>query len=202
MENTVCNSFNRLWVFIIIVLTKTKLPDVNHNQTESGKNPTAFSKWTINVYLIGLAIFFAFTSFMGFNYWIVEYLTKYMGMNIKIAALGTSFFWAFYGAGCFLASIILVKMKVNRYIMISASIAFASYILIFFANSETIMLISVSLLGVGCSCIYGSSISFGTLLLENPSPRLVSFFITSSGIGTYAGEFYSSYIQEFFGVRL
>ncbi len=129
-------------------------------------------------------------------------VVDYQGVTSQGAklGLGLSFFWAFYGIGCLVASIVLVKMKVNSYIMLSALVALISYFLIFFAGNEVVMLISISLLGLGCSTIYGSSISFGTLLLDNPSPRLVSFFITSSGLGTYAGEFYTSYVQEHFGV--
>ena len=189
-----------VWVFIVIVLTFTKLPNVNLHHTDKGEAADKFSPWTFNVYLIGLAIFLAFTSFMGFNYWVVTFLTDYLHIAIDVATLGISCFWGFYGLGCLVASIVLVKFKVNSYIMLSALIAFVSYFFIFYATGGTMMLISISVLGLGCSTIYGSSISFGSLILENPSPRLISFFITASGIGTYAGEFYSSFVQEHFGI--
>ena len=189
-----------VWAFIVIVLTFTKLPNVNLHHTDKGDVKEKFSPWTLNIYLIGFAIFLAFTSFMGFNYWVVTFLTDYLHIKIAVATLGISFFWAFYGLGCLIASIVLVKMNVNTYIMLSAVLAFISYFFIFYAVNGTMMLIAISVLGLGCSTIYGSAISFGTLILENPSPRLVSFFIAASGIGTYAGEFYSSFVEEHFGI--
>ncbi len=76
-----------VWAFIAFVLIFTKLPNVNLHHTDKGEVAEKFSPWTFNVYLIGLAIFLAFTSFMGFNYWVVDFLTKYLSIDIKIAAL-------------------------------------------------------------------------------------------------------------------
>ena len=37
-------------------------------------------------------------------------------------------------------------------------------------------------------------------LIEKPSPRLVGFYIFTSGVGTWLGEAYSSLIVNHFGV--
>jgi MFS family permease len=189
-----------IWAFIIILLLFTKLPNVNTHSTNENTISSNFSPWNLNVYLIGLAILFAFTSFMGLTYWLYTFLKEYLHMSIQLATLGVSFFWAFYGGGCLVAGIVLMYMKVNKYILLSAMVAIISYIFIYYSPNNTVLFIAISTLGLGCSTIYGSSIAYGTMLIKNPSPRLVSFFITSSGVGTYVAEFYSSSIQAKFGI--
>lgn len=186
-----------IWAFIITLVVFTKLPNLETTD-EQGKE-IVFSKWEVNVYLVGAAIFFAFVSFMGFNYWVVNFLTEHLKIDIQAASYGVSLFWIFYGGGCLLASYLLKYIQVNKYIIFSIIVALLGYFSIFHAVNKNIMFISISVLGLGCGTIYGSCIALGTLLLEKPSPRLVSFFIFSSGVGTMFAEFYSSYIQGKFG---
>ncbi|HJO92942.1 MAG TPA: MFS transporter [Victivallales bacterium] len=188
-----------LWVIIIGVLLLTKLPNINHAKNDI-EDKTHFSRWTFNVYLVGLAIFLNFLSFMGFTYWVVNFLTEYLHIPAETANFGLSLFWFFYGGGCMVASIGLMFIKVNKYIMYSAIVALVGYTLIIYSANGAMMLIAISVLGLGCSCIYGSCISLGTLLLKKPSPRLVSFFIASSGVGTMAAQFYSSYVKGTLGI--
>jgi MFS family permease len=188
-----------LWAIIVIVLFFTKLPNINHAKNDADEK-THFSRWTFNVYLIGFAIFLNFLSFMGFTYWVVNFLVDYLHITPEISNFGLSLFWFLYGAGCMFASIGLMFVKVNKYIIYSVIIALIGYVMIIYSVNGIMMLIAISVLGLGCSCIYGSCISFGTLLLKKPSPRLVSFFIASSGVGTMAAQFYSSYIQGAYGI--
>ena len=181
---------------IIILLCVTKFPDLEHTSNHIAK--VHFSKWTLNVYLIGFAIFFYFVSYVGFTYWLQGYLTS-IGIDIKSATLGVTLFWLFYGIGCYISSFAIKFIAVQKYVVFSAIISCFSYFFIFYNTNVILLYILVSILGLGCSTIYSSSISYGSLLLNKPSPRVISFFITTSGIGTFVGEFYSSYIQHAYG---
>jgi MFS family permease len=64
------------------------------------------------------------------------------------------------------------------------------------------MYIAISILGLGCATIYSSSIGYATLLVEHPSPRIVSYIITSSGVGTYLAQVYSSYVEAHYGIPI
>ena len=181
---------------VFILLMMTKLPTLECKQAL--KKGAVYSKWTLNVYLIGIAIFCSFVSYVGFTYWLQPYFSS-LGLPIQTATFGVTLFWVFYGLGCFISSFVVQKYPVHRYVLVSAIIACLAYALILHSDQMIWTYIFVSVLGLSCSTIYSSSISYGSLLLEKPSPRLVSFFITASGIGTFVGEFYSSYIQNTFG---
>ena len=74
--------------------------------------------------------------------------------------------------------------------------------MLLYSSTFILSFAAVSMLGFGCSAIYGSCISYGTLLLRNPSPKLLSMFITVSGIGTLISQQYSSYIVRYYSVEL
>ena len=117
--------------------------------------------------------------------------------SINISSYSLTFFWGAYSLGCLAAGLTLKKVKVDNYILFSVGIAILGYIFLLFSYNIFIFFISTSVLGFGCSAIYGSFISYGSLLLKHPSPRLLSFFICFSGIGSLVSQQYSSYIMKY-----
>ncbi|MCP4176169.1 MAG: MFS transporter TsgA [bacterium] len=187
------------FIFLVIMCLITVFPDMNDTEDSVHVN-AKFSKWNIGVYLVGFSIFFYFMSYVGFTYWVTDYLIHYLHIDAQSANFGVTLFWVFYAIGCFISSFAVKFIKINKYITISAIVSFICYFLIAYSPNATLMLIFISILGLGCATVYSSSISYGSMLVEYPSPRIISFFITASGVGTWLGEVYSSYIQTHFGV--
>ena len=190
--------FSVIIIFAVIVFlcTRAVLPNVSEEKSPTQK----FSKWNINVWLVGIAIFFYFMSYIGYTYWVAAYLTKYQHLSESASDFGVTLFWIMYAVGCFISSFAVRFIKVNKYIIISAIISLAAYFIINHSTTVMMMYIAISILGLGCATIYSSSISYATLLVEHPSPRIVSFIITSSGVGTYLGQVYSSWVQTHWGI--
>lgn len=183
-------------VLIAVLAARSNLPDVSDDKAV-GRNE--FSNWNLNVWLVGIAIFFFFMSYVGYTYWLSDYITKDLHMSTSTGDFGESLFWTTYAIGCFISSYIVRVIAVNKYIIISGIVSLLSYILIYKSMNIAMLYVSVSLLGLGCSTIYSSSISFGTHLLKNPSPRVVSFFVVSSGVGTYLAEIFSTWVNSHYG---
>jgi TsgA-like MFS transporter len=184
---------------IVVFLMFTKVPEV---YTNSNKSAVAYSKWDYKIYLVMLAIFLNFVSFMGCNYWLVDFFNQKFSLSIDITSYSLTFFWVFYSIGCFVAGLLLRKIRVDSYLIISSLLAIFAYIMLLYSSTFVLSFVAVSMLGFGCSAIYGSCISYGTLLLEKPSPKLLSMFITVSGIGTLISQQYSSYVVKYYGVPL
>ncbi|MCX5773284.1 MAG: MFS transporter [Fusobacteria bacterium] len=193
-----------IWIIILIVMIFTKLPNVSKVNAELAEknhieDKKHFSKWTVNVFLMAIVIFLDFVIFTGFNYYMPEFLNLKYHITLETAFLGLTVFWICYAIGCGVAGAVVKVMPENIYIMVSAIIGFVGIIMIFFAVTPTVLFISVAVFGYGCSTIYGSAIAFGSSILQKPSPRVVSFFICISGIGTWFGEFYATWIHQKFG---
>ena len=188
--------------FILIMASITKLPDLNSATDHENKTVDSnFSKWNINVFLVFFVLIFYFLSYISFTYWVVDYLTKILKINVMAANQGISLFWIFYGIGCFISSIAVRYIKVGKYILCSIIVAFLSYIAVYFSANAIMMYISISILGLGCATVYSSSLSFGTLQVEHPSPRLMSMYIFGTGLATWLAELISSWVQAAYGLR-
>ncbi|MCP4180481.1 MAG: MFS transporter [bacterium] len=191
-------------VFIIICAVSliTKFPNLiktvkNSNEAEE---EIKYSPWNLNVYLMALLIFFYLLSYMGFTYWVVEYVTQTFKIASDAAGFGITLFWIFYAVGCFISSYAVKLIAVHKYILFSGIIAIIAYFLILVSYNATMFYIFISLLGLGCSTIFSSSISYGSLLLKSPSPRLISFFIASATVGSIVAESCTSFIQANLGL--
>lgn len=197
-----------LVVFAVIatITLITQLPNLNKPGVSSSadKNsahqPHTFSKWNLNVYLIGLAMFCYVASYMGLNFWVVHYAVKVLHISRGAASWGISAFWWFYAIGCLFSSFMVRIMPVYRYMLGSAIVALVSFFLILHAQNGTFLIISISLLGLGCATLYSSSLSYGSHQVMYPSPRIVSYLVAFATVGTTAAEFISSYIVRHLGL--
>jgi len=182
---------------VVLFLAFTKVPEV---YSDSSQSNIIYSKWDYKIYLIMLAIFLNFISFMGSNYWLVDFFKQKFSLSIDITSYSLTFFWVFYSIGCFVAGLLLRKVRVDVYLILSSLVAIFAYMMLLYSSTFILSFVAVSTLGFGCSAIYGSCISYGTLLLKKPSPKLLSMFITVSGIGTLISQQYSSYVVKYYSV--
>ena len=133
---------------------------------------------------------------MGFTYWLEPFLQLKMGMSVAKANFALSLFWILYGLGCLFSSFAVKYIRLNRYILGSMLLAFLSYGLIYWVKQPVMVEVAVALLGLGCATVFSSGISFGTHQVAHASPRIVSLYITCSGVGTLIGESYSSFVES------
>jgi MFS transporter, TsgA protein len=188
-------------LFIFIMTCIVKLPDLDSTSDNGTKTEQHFSKWNINVFLVFFVLIFYFLSYIAFTYWVVDYLTSVLHISAQAANSGYAMFWIFYGVGCFISSFAVQFIKVGKYILYSIIVSFIAYVLVYYSVDATMMYISISILGLGCATVYSSSLSFGTLQILHPSPRLMSLFICGTGVATWVGEIGSSWIQAAYGIK-
>ncbi|MCX5773096.1 MAG: MFS transporter [Fusobacteria bacterium] len=181
-----------VWIVIVFMLLITKLPELRKS---ASNEHIKYSKWNASVILVGIAIFFFFISYTGFTYILQGCLQNIFtgpygadkAASYSINAI--TMFWLFYAIGCVVSSVLIHKISVNVYIIISAVVACCSFIWVFHSVNVGAVYLAVSILGLGCSTTYSSSIAYGSQLVESASPRMISYFIVLSGIGTFSGEY-------------
>ena len=192
-----------LAICICGLASRVKFPDMTDKAAAaSNQQAVLYSKWNLNVFLVFGVLISYFLSYITFTYWVEDYLTGVLHMDATAASFGLSLFWIFYGVGCALSSWAVQYIKVDKYILISAIIALISYILVYFSLSVMMMYASLSLLGLGCATLYSSNVSYGTMQIKKPSPRLVSFFLFGTGAATMIAESGSSVVESHFGLKV
>jgi len=184
---------------VVIVLTSIlKIPE--NFEIKSAASKKEYSKWNINILYMFLVLFFYLVSYMGFTYWAFKDMTSFYSATPTAAVSSIINFWVFYTVGCFLSGFMLRFIRVHRYILGSFTLAAIAYILILNAHTQTEFLIYISILGLGCSTIFASSISYSTQLIKKSSPILVSTCIAIAVVGTISGQFITSHLEGNFGL--
>lgn len=188
---------------VVIILTCiAKFPKTGRElKLEQNSKIIAYSKWNKSIYLMLIMIFFYLVSYMGFNYWTFNDMTVNFHSSIPEATSGIMYFWIFYAVGCAISSVALKFVRIHKYLIGSFILTIIAFILILNAGSATTFCIYISILGLGCATIFSSSLSYTTLLIEKPSPMLISTFIAVCTIGSIAAQFGTSYIQEVYGLN-
>lgn len=179
------------WIFLIILLRGVSFPILKEIKIEK---QTKYSRWNLSVVFVGVAIFLYLISYSGLTYVIPQFLQNQRGFNMIDSVNSITIFWLFYCIGCLISSILSKKIPINFYIVISAIIAIIFFSGLLYSKPLSTIYIDLAMAGFGCSCIYSSSMSFGSKLVKTPSPRIMSFFLFLSGLGGFVGEMYSNYM--------
>jgi TsgA-like MFS transporter len=191
-----------IFALLNCLLIRTPLPHFEKNHLNE---KIVYSQWNTNVIINAFAILFFFLSYIGFTYWIEPYFEMHLHMPVDEANFALSLFWIFYGVGCLLSSFAIKHFQLSKYIIGSLCVALIAYAVIVVTKDVMTLQIALCVLGLGCATVFSSGISFGTHQVRRASPRMVSLFITCSGIGTLIGESLSSVVQaraQFHGVMV
>lgn len=184
-------------IFIVILCAKTNLPNVSKS---SHRPESDFSPFILNTWLIGVALFLSFFAKSGFVYWLSYNARHVLHLSPEYANFTVSMFWITSAIGCFFSSYILKYIKVDKYIILSSMLIMISYFMIYNSFNAVTLYLSITILGLGCATVFASSISYATLIVENPSPRVVSYIIFTSGIASYLGENFSTWVKHTYGM--
>ncbi len=181
---------------ILIFFTNFKFDSKNDSSVNINTNSP--SGLNLNSILISIGIMSYVLSEIIFTYWIVQYIKIYIKNDIAIASFGLSMFWIFMAVGRGAAGYILKKVETGKYIVIFSLLAFCGSILLFLSNNITVILFSISVMGLGYSGLYPAILSYGTMQSKSTSPKLMTFFITCGAIGgitalPLSGVFFSNF---------
>ena len=155
--------------------------------------------WHFSIYLIAASMVLYVLSGSIFSFWIVAYLQKTYGFSIGLASFSLTLFWIFIAAGRALSGI-FKKLKIYNFIMVFALIAFFANIGVLFIHSATALFILIPIMGIGNSCLYASTLAYGTEQLKYNCPKLLSVLVVASNIGLILAFPLSTFFVHNFGM--
>ena len=157
-------------------------------------------KWNFSVYLIAIAMLFYVLSEVCFSSWIVAYLKMNYGYPIVKASLGLAVFWGFITFGRFAADKIGKYLKIYQFILLSSSLAFIAYLLLFLNSHVWFIFTMIAIMGIGYASLYASIFAYGMDQIEKSDPQLMSFFIICGTVGNILAMPMSSFFVQKFGI--
>ena len=118
------------------------------------------------------------------SYWFAAYMQKKLFFNIEITGFILSSFWLCLAIFRYILGKFVLTHTTEYKVIIILSlfiiIGFASFLS---SNLESSIWFSVILLGVGCSALYPTLVSYGSRQAKNISPSVISFLISAGTLG-------------------
>lgn len=187
------------FIFLIPIIVIVFFIKFNEN-VEEDKNESNIS-FNLSIFLIGLAMFSYIISELGIANWVVVYLNKVHNLHVKEGSNILSLFWISIAIGRILTGIFINKIKLQHYLVLFSLGASISLLLFVFSSNYSSFIICILMTGIFFSGIYASIFSFGTSILEKPSGKIISFYLTCGGIGYVVFFIMSGMVIEHFGIE-
>lgn len=190
------------FIFLGILFWLNKAIEYSKFAPDELKDEDAEKKisWHLSIYLIAAALFFYVLSECIFSAWIVSYFKLVCDFSIAKATLGLTIYWLFITFGRFGADKIAKYLKIHQFILISTSLAFIAYLLIFLNKNTTFAMIMIALMGIGYAGLYASILSYGIDQLPYSCPKLMSFMILAGTIGGVLALPFSSFFVNHYSI--
>ncbi|MBP2653750.1 MAG: major facilitator superfamily 1 [Firmicutes bacterium] len=156
--------------------------------------------WNAKIYVIGLAILCYVVSEMSYGYWVVMYIMEKLTVGLDVASSFLSIFWVFMAIGRFLAGVFIAKVNIVNYLLWASGLSSLAAFALVVSNKLYLSMVIAAVMGLGYSGIYATLVAYGTELLNHPSSKLTTFFLTiGAGAGVLAFVV-SSYLKQVLGM--
>ena len=178
----------------------SRYPRVDRTKRANGAGPSA-RLWPLPLYLIGVAIIAYLIGFGTIYSWVPNYAQSVFSSDPATAGELVSRLFL----GMFIGQLVMFVL-VLRFdpVVILAVAAVASTILtVSLWGVDTVDQLKLSMLGLGLVTggLFKLLVSFGTTIVETPTPRMISFLIFCAAVGTALSPGISSGIVELFDIR-
>ena len=171
---------------IIIISENYKKEEVYSNGSINKKNSCMFFSVPGYIILVGLAMIAYVYAEYVVSYWFSPYLQLDRGIDIKMVGLLLSMFWLTLAIGRLLIGKYVLPFVNEKYCIVFLSLVMiAGFILFLMFDSIVITIISVFILGIGCSAVFPTLLAYGMKLSEGASPYMLSFLVMCGFLGGF-----------------
>ena len=164
-----------------------------------GSNPVsagAGNYWPVEIYLIGAAILIYLAGFVTIYSWIPNYTQVQFNLDPDMAGKLVSRLFLGMFLGQLVMFFLVLKFPPTRVIFISGLLSTLLTVTLWSADSVSHLTAGMFILGLVTGGMLKLIIAFGTMLVAAPTPRMISYLIFNSALGTAIAPAASSFIVE------
>ena len=182
-------------LLIVLVVAFSNYPTTTKRPAPHGAG-NANSHWPVEIYLLGGAILIYLAGFVTIYSWIPNYTQQQFNLSADAAGNLVSRLFTGMFIGQLIMFWLVLKFTPTRVIFISGIIATLLTITLWTVDTASQLNASMFILGLVTGGLLKLIIAFGTMLVEEPSPRMISFLIFNSALGTAIAPAVSSFIVD------
>jgi TsgA-like MFS transporter len=180
----------------VLLLVLTSISDFPEHIEESEVSAAENELWPVSIWLCIGALFLYTLGQYSMLWWLPNYATTALGVETGQAGELVGRFWTgMFAAQIFVAWWVL-KIGVDRLLMIGAFTTVLGSIPLWLVTDVEYLVVLALVWGFGNLGLLKIMISFGTLMVEKPSPRLISALLFGATTGTAVSPYITSQIVE------
>ncbi len=154
--------------------------------------------WPVGVHLVGLAMLIYLVGFVSIYSWVPNYAQHVLGLDVEGSSEVVSRMFLGMFIGQLIMFFLVFRFPLRMLIVIYASMATVLTVSLWTVNTAPQLQLAMLTLGLVTGGLFKTVLTYGTTLVDNPSPKMVSYLIFHAGLGTAITPFVSSLIVERF----
>jgi len=180
---------------LVIIALVSRYPSGREERPDDGAEMLQ-GRWPPGVFVVAAALFVYILSFVFIYSWVPNYAAEAMQASSEQGGTLVSRFFLGLFVGQVAMFALVFKIDIRWLICGTAGLAALASCGLWLARDYAGLLLWMFVLGLLSGGLLKTLITFGTMMVANPSPRLVSFFIFSPAFGTSLGPAVSALIVE------
>lgn len=152
--------------------------------------------WPVSVHLIGLAMLIYLVGFVSIYSWVPNYAQEALGVSVEASSVVVSRMFLGMFIGQLIMFFLVLRFPLRTLIVIYAILATLLTVSLWTVSTALQLQIAMFILGLATGGLFKTVLAYGTTLVKNPSPKMVSYLIFYAGLGTAVAPFLSSFIVE------
>ena len=182
-------------LLIAVITISAKYPATRKQDIEPADQ---YAIWDLpaGVHLIGLAMLAYLVGFVSIYSWVPNYAQASMALSAEASSEIVSRFFLGLFLGQLTMFFLVLKFALRTLIGIGGGLAVLLTVSLWTVTLASHLELAMLMLGLVTGGLFKTILTFGTTLVRNPSPKMVSYLIFYSGLGTAIAPFLSSLIVE------
>jgi fucose permease len=180
-------------VVIAGLALSSKYPDT---KVDAEKSTLANENWPISVHLVGVAMLVYLIGFVSIYSWVPNYAQETFGASVESSGIVVSRFFLGMIIGQLVMFFLVLKFPLRNLIIIYAILATLFTTSLWLVGTADHLQLAMLTLGLATGGLFKTVLTFGTTIVNDPSPKMVSYLIFHAGLGTAVAPFISSLIVE------
>ncbi|MDE0755640.1 MAG: MFS transporter TsgA [Woeseiaceae bacterium] len=180
-------------VVIVGLALSSKYPDT---KVDAEKSTLATENWPISVHLVGVAMLVYLIGFVSIYSWVPNYAQEAFGASVESSGIVVSRFFLGMIIGQLVMFFLVLKFPLRNLIIIYAILATLITTSLWLVGTADHLQLAMLTLGLATGGLFKTVLTFGTTIVNDPSPKMVSYLIFHAGLGTAVAPFISSLIVE------
>ena len=180
---------------IAVIALTARYPETGRQAVHEQEAPQT-ERWPLGVHLVGLAMLIYLVGFVSIYSWVPNYAQDVLGAGVEVSGEIVSRMFLGMFIGQLIMFLLVLRFSLRTLIPIYSIMATSLTVSLWTATSAAQLELAMLCLGLATGGLFKTVLTFGTLQVADPSPKMVSYLIFHAGFGTAVAPFVSSFIVE------